>query len=879
MKPSKLFIKENEKPQVAISVRNLVEFLMRSGDIDDRRSGGVDSLTAMEAGAKIHKRIQKSEGSFYHAEVGLSFVMSYDEFDFAIEGRADGLIYDEDEDGNIVGLGPDGGPVKDYEPDVYRNVVVDEIKGMYADVMSFTEPIPVHEAQAKCYAYIFANDNHLSEIDVRLTYVNIETDEMKQLVSTYTFEELSDWFYELIEAYHPWAKYQYEHRKNRNASIQGLPFPYEYRPGQKKLVTDVYRCIASENNLFIQAPTGTGKTIATMYPAVMAMGQEMCERIFYLSAKTATASVAKETVSLLREGGFCGKCVQITAKDKACVLDERACNPDDCECARGHLDRINDALFDVLTNETVITREIIAQYAKKHMVCPFELSLDVSSWMDIIICDYNYVFDPNVYLKRFFADGRPGENIFLIDEAHNMVDRAREMYSETIAKEDVLYVKSFVKDYSKKTAGALDKLNKLLLGYKKEYESAKKDAELGYENGFNYSVRTGNNSTHGGVGAFIRIPDIDAMIYAVSNVYMYFEELLAKNIKFGEHQDDFMDMFFKVRNFMNILEGYDTQHYVTYCDINDEKNFCFHLYCVDPSAQLQTRLDMSRSAIYFSATLLPINYYKSLLTTEQNAYAIYADSVFDTHNRLLFIGNDVSSKYNRRGHDEYRKFADYVKSITRRRKGNYMVFCPSYAFIENVAELLVQDIDNPFADLPDDLPFGCENTTDDQELTSPSSPKILIQSRNMNEYEREAFLKEFSYERSSGMIAFCTLGGIFSEGIDLTEDKLIGVIVVGAGLPQVCQERQIMSDFFEENGRNGFEFAYLYPGINKVIQAAGRLIRTDKDKGVIALLDERFLLRSYKNCFPREWSDAKSIGIVECADAVDEFWNKIDETS
>lgn len=828
MKPSKLIIKENMKPQIAISVRNLVEFLMRAGDIDDRRSGGVDSLTAMEAGAKIHKKLQKAEGSFYHAEVGLSFIVSYEEFDFAVEGRADGIIYDEDDDKE-------------------NNVIIDEIKGMYADVMSFTEPIPVHEAQAKCYAFIVANENNLSAVDVRLTYVNIETEEVQRLVNTYTFEELSDWFYGIVDEYQPWARYQYEHRKNRNSSIQGLPFPYEYRPGQKKLVTDVYRCISGENNLFIQAPTGTGKTIATMYPAVMAMGQDLCERIFYLSAKTATATVAKETVSLLRDKGFCGKCVQITAKDKACVLDERACNPDDCERARGHLDRINEALFDVLTNEAVITREIIAEYADKHRVCPFELSLDVSSWMDVIICDYNYVFDPNVYLKRFFADGRPGENIFLIDEAHNMVDRAREMYSETISKEDVLYVKGFVKDFSKKTASALDKLNKLLLGYKKEYEAAKKDAALGYENGF-------------GSTGFIRIPDIDAMIYAVSNVYMYFEELLAKNIKFGEHQDDFMDMFFKVRNFINILEGYDTEHYVTYCDVDEEKKFCFHLYCVDPSLQLQSRLDMSRSAIYFSATLLPINYYKALLTTEKEAYAIYANSVFDTNKRLLFIGNDVSSRYNRRGHEEYRKFADYIKRITRQKTGNYMVFCPSYAFIDSISELLMQDVDNPFMG-----DFSEEAT---------NSPKLLIQSRNMNESERETFLNEFSYEHENGMIAFCTLGGIFSEGIDLTEDKLIGVIVVGAGLPQVCQERQIMSEFFEENGRNGFEYAYLYPGINKVIQAAGRLIRTDKDRGVIALLDERFLQSSYKNCFPREWEDVKTMSLTgeQVEAAVADFW-------
>jgi Rad3-related DNA helicase len=552
----------------------------------------------------------------------------------------------------------------------------------------------------------------------------------------------------------------------------------------------------------------------------MALGQNLAERIFYLTAKTATALAARDAFSLLVENGYEGRTIMLTAKEKMCLCDETDCNPDNCPYARGHFDRVNDVIYEIITKETVITRDVILGYAQEYVVCPFELALDVSTWCDGIICDYNYVFDPNVYLKRFFSESRGGEHIFLIDEAHNMVDRAREMYSETLIKEEILSIKRYAKPVSKKLTNALEKCNRIMLELKRECD---------------------NDITV--------LEDIDILINACDNLQMIFEQLFKKEVKFGIYQDEVLDFYFRLRNFTALAYQQDKEHYRIYCDFDSDKNFNLHLYCVDPSAQLQQRLNMARSTVYFSATLLPIDYYKDLLCDITDVYAIYVDSVFDPKNRLLLLGTDVTSKYTRRGADEYVKFAKYIQSIVNSKQGNYMVFGPSYKFLE--------DIHNEYESLGDDV-------------------EILMQQQNMTEQEREDFLLEFEKKRNRSMVAFCTLGGIFSEGIDLVGGKLIGSIILGAGLPQVGNERSLMSDFFDESGKNGFEYAYLYPGMNKVIQAAGRLIRTKDDVGVIALLDERFRFGSYRKTFPREWSDADFTTLDQVSLKLTNFWHKKD---
>lgn len=781
-----------KKTQLHISVRNLVEFIFREGDIDNRSSRAM-SADAMMEGTRIHRKIQSSMGKEYQAEVPLSLVVEGDLYELTVEGRADGIFT---EDGKCF---------------------VDEIKGMYRRVELFEKPVFVHRAQAMCYAYIFALQNNMEMIGIQMTYCNLETEQTKYFREEFSFEEIKKWFDDLMEEYGKWATFQCEMKNQRQASIKELDFPFEYRPGQKKLVSDVYRTIMRQKLLFMQAPTGVGKTISTIFPAVKAVGEELADRIFYLTAKTITATVAKETFALLEKNGYRAKTIQITAKEKLCPCDEMDCNPVTCPYANGHFDRVNDAVFDLLHRCEMIERDDILSQADRYTVCPFELCLDTASWCDNIICDYNYVFDPNVYLKRFFQEGIKGDYIFLIDEAHNMVERSRQMYSAQIYKEDFLTVKRIMKEHSRSIEKALEKCNKILLGMKRECE--------------NYTVY----DTFGN------------MVFSFMRLMTLLDEFLQKANEFPGKKD-VMDFYFELRNFLNIYDLVD-EHYVMYSELEADGRFMLKLFCVDPSLNIQKRLDKGKSAVFFSATFLPVNYYKSLLSTKKDNYAIYADSTFDSKKRLLAMATDVSTRYTRRSRSEYERIAGYINVVVTQKTGNYMVFFPSYKMMNDVADIYR------------------EKYADETEL--------MIQKNNMSEAEREEFLDRFSEESDRTLVAFGIMGGIFGEGIDLKNDRLIGAIVVGTGLPQISNERTILKDYYDAENGCGFDYAFRYPGINKVLQAAGRVIRTTEDTGVILLLDERFWQREYDLLYPREWSDRKPCNIANVGKLVADFWEQI----
>lgn len=781
-----------KKTQLHISVRNLVEFIFREGDIDNRSSRAM-SADAMMEGTRIHRKIQSSMGKEYQAEVPLSLVVEGDLYELTVEGRADGIFT---EDGKCF---------------------VDEIKGMYRRVELFEKPVFVHRAQVMCYAYIFALQNNMETIGIQMTYCNLETEQTKYFREEFSFEEIKKWFDDLMEEYGKWATFQCEMKNKRQASIKELNFPFEYRTGQKKLVSDVYRTIMRQKLLFMQAPTGVGKTISTIFPAVKAVGEELADRIFYLTAKTITATVAKETFALLEKNGYRAKTIQITAKEKLCPCDEMECNPVTCPYAKGHFDRVNDAVFDLLHRCEMIERDDILSQADRYTVCPFELCLDTASWCDNIICDYNYVFDPNVYLKRFFQEGIKGDYIFLIDEAHNMVERSRQMYSAQIYKEDFLTVKRIMKEHSRSIEKALEKCNKILLGMKRECE--------------NYTVY----DTFGN------------MVFSFMRLMTLLDEFLQKANEFPGKKD-VMDFYFELRNFLNIYDLVD-EHYVMYSELEADGRFMLKLFCVDPSLNIQKRLDKGRSAVFFSATFLPVNYYKSLLSTKKDNYAIYADSTFDSKKRLLAMATDVSTRYTRRSRSEYERIAGYINAVVTQKTGNYMVFFPSYKMMNDVADIY------------------CEKYADETEL--------MLQKNNMSETEREEFLDRFSEETDRTLVAFGIMGGIFGEGIDLKNDRLIGAIVVGTGLPQISNERTILKDYYDAENGCGFDYAFRYPGINKVLQAAGRVIRTTEDTGVILLLDERFWQREYDLLYPREWSDRKPCNIANVGKLVADFWEQI----
>ena len=780
-----------EREQIRISVRNLVEFILRSGDIDNRRAS-LDTMEAMQAGSRLHRKIQKKMGSTYHAEVPLNIIIEEENYELGIWGRADGIIIEE-------------------------TVTIDEIKGVYLSLDLLEEPIKVHLAQAKCYAYIYGIQNDLQKINVQMTYGNLDTGDLKYFSYEYSIQQLQEWFSDLILKYKKWADFQYEWRKKRQASIKELAFPFPYREGQKELAAGVYRTIARKKNLFIQAPTGVGKTISTLYPAIKAVGEGLGDKIFYLTAKTVTANVAKETLGILCEKGYQAKSVQITAKEKLCPCEEAECNPVSCPYAKGHFDRVNDAVYDLLQKENNMTREVLLAHAKEYQVCPFEMCLDTATWADNIICDYNYVFDPNVYLKRFFADGIKGDYIFLVDEAHNLVERGREMYSAALVKEDILAVRKIMKPRSSAIEKELGKCNKLMLEYKRECE--------------NYQI-------------YESIPNL---IFSCMRLAAKIEEYMQKNPEFPG-RDVVLDFYFELRNFLNIYERVD-EHYVIYGQHDEEGRFVIKLFCVDPSFNLQECLDKGNATIFFSATLLPVQYYKELLTNKTDNYAVYAKTTFSQDKRLLLIGNDVSSKYTRRTPEEYGRIADYIYHTIKKKKGNYMVFFPSYLFLKKVHEAF--------------------------ELRTDETITCICQESGMREEEREAFLEAFQGEKEESLVAFCVMGGIFGEGIDLKREQLIGAIIVGTGLPQISNEREILKEYYDKKEGMGFDYAYRYPGMNKVLQAAGRVIRTAEDVGIIELLDERFLQNDYQRLFPREWEQRSVCQLSNLEEKLTTFWEEM----
>ena len=780
-----------EKRIIKISVRNLVEFVMRGGDLDNRRTGG-SQKEAMQEGSRIHRKIQKRMGADYRAEVSMKHRVEEENYEILVEGRADGVI--ENTEG----------------------VTIDEIKGIYQDLYRLEEPNQVHLAQAMCYGYFYCFDHGKPSAVIQITYCNLETEDIRRFQVDKTFEELKVWFEGLIHEYIKWADYLYHHGLRRDESIRMLQFPYPYRGGQRELAVSVYRTIERESRLFIQAPTGIGKTLSTVFPAVKAMGEGKGDKLFYLTAKTITRSVAEEALAILYDHDLYFNAVTITAKEKLCFLEKTECNPDACPYARGHFDRVNDGVFEIIHKEKLITREKVLEYAGQFQVCPFEFCLDISNWVDAVICDYNYVFDPNVRLKRYFSEGAAGDYIFLVDEAHNLVDRSREMFSADLRKEDLLAVRKLVKGRWDQVTKALDRCNKIMLEMKRECET------------------------------YRLYPEVNHLVLPVMTLHAEIETLLEKEPDFPD-RDEILDFYFMLRNFIGIHDRVD-ENYRIYTEFEQDGSFVLRLFCVNPAKNLKESLDKGRSTVFFSATLLPIRYYKELLSGEQQDYAVYAHSPFAEANRQLLIGSDVSSRYTRRNRREYEKIAGYLKAMTEARTGNYIAFFPSYQYLYEVAAVLA-------ASQPD---LYC-----------------LVQDARMTEQERDAFLAEFDSERPVSMLALCVMGGIFSEGIDLKEERLIGTAIIGTGLPMVCTRQEILKEYFDERGENGFDYAYQYPGMNKVMQAAGRVIRTHRDRGVILLLDERFLKPDYQELFPREWSEYGVVRQGNVREWMERFWEGV----
>ncbi|HKM02041.1 MAG TPA: ATP-dependent DNA helicase [Sedimentibacter sp.] len=757
---------------IKLSVRELVEFVYKSGDINVKNLS-VDR--AME-GIKAHKILQSQMGDNYHKEFYLKNESVLNDIMFVIEGRADGVINENDE------------------------ITIDEIKSTYTNLdLIDDEYNSAHTAQAKCYAYMYGLLNNSEKLNVQLRYYNIDSKETKTIKHTFTIEELKTFFYNLLDTYIDWAETIINLRKERNKTIEELKFPFDkYRKGQRDFSVGVYQTIKSGKKLFAQAPTGVGKTVSVLFPAIKSL-YEKNSKIFYLTAKSSTKSIAFNTIKIMHDKGLKLRTIIITAKEKICFMEETKCEPEYCPYAKGYYDKLNIPLRETIKNDCLYTREFIEELGRKHELCPFELSLDLAYMSDIVICDYNYYFDPRVALQREDVFNKD-KDILLIDEAHNLEDRTRNMYSPAIVKEEFYEVYKMMKA-EKSLSKELFNINKKFIDIKKSLKEAK---------------------------ILEKPPDdlINALRKFVVKAEKYFSEL--KNEK---APDEFTDIYFKSSFFIKISEIAD-DNFCYYADLAGDKTMV-KLFLIDTSNVLKEIEKNALSSIFFSATLTPLKYFRYILGGDEDDYILKIKSPFDIENLNLMITADISMKYTQRDLN-IEKACQYINALITEKKGNYMIFFPSYFFMNKVYSTY--------------------------ESLYPTS-NILLQNQGISEEEQQDIINSFINERN--VVLFTVVGGIFSEGIDLPLEKLIGAVIIGTGIPQISFERNIIKGFFDDKMNSGYDFAYKYPGFNKILQSAGRVIRTENDKGTVLLIDSRLCQYTYLKLFPDHWRHFKKIKSVE----------------
>ncbi|MCA0971176.1 ATP-dependent DNA helicase [Halobacillus litoralis] len=752
---------------MTISVRDLMSYIYRAGHIDNR----FRSNTTLVEGTAIHQDVQKMYEEGDEKEVALEHTFTREQLTLRLQGRCDGLLQS------------DHGPV------------IDEIKSTARDLDELDEDSdPVYWAQAKGYAFIYADREDLEEIQVQLTYVQKQSKEKKRFLKTFSKEALTSFIDECIDQYMSYARIILHIREQKQHSIPDLSFPFpSYREGQRKLAGSVYRTIQEKRDLFAQAPTGIGKTISTLFPAVKAMDLEGMEKIYYLTAKTITRTTAEEALQFMGDKGLVLRSVTLTAKDKICFQDETICQPDYCEFADGYYDRINEALVDILMNETLLSRPVIESYAKKHKVCPFEFSLDLTNEADVIIGDYNYIYDPKVSLRRLLPDQKK-KTTLLVDESHNLVERAREMYSAHLPEREFLILSE---------------------DWEYENERLSKAAEAIYKD-------------------LVRLRGEASESFVVEDLQGEWEESLERFLEQAERQlqsepvDDqsehLLDVYFTAQSFLRILELVD-EHFKVIGDIS-QGEFNVKLFCLDPSHVLSETTKAFRSSVFFSATLSPFGYYKDMLGGKKDDYILQLPSPYDSSQIDLVVA-PLSTRYKTREQTAGR-LAGLLYEQVKKQKGNYLFFFPSYHYMD----LVYQHFKQYEAD-------------------------VAVQEQGMDEDRREDFLSQFV--PGGELVGFAVLGGIFSEGVDLRGDRLNGVAVVGIGLAPRSLEKELIKDYFQEKGRNGYDYAYVYPGMNKVLQAGGRLIRSESDQGSIQLIDDRFLTPRYTTLLPEDWGDYRIV--------------------
>ncbi|PYY29349.1 helicase C-terminal domain-containing protein [Paenibacillus illinoisensis] len=766
---------------IRISVRPLVEYVYRSGSIRP----GFRSNASMQEGTRIHQRVQKEYTEEDLKEVVLEAEIRHGDLVYVVEGRCDGLIRLEGQ------------------------LTVDEIKSTAGNLDDLGDGLPVHWAQAIMYAYMYAVQHDEPRMQVQLTYVQTVNSQERRYRRMLEREELEQFAAEVIAGYAPYAEMIAAYEEKRDVTVKELPFPFrKYREGQRKLAGAVYQTIREGKGLMAKAPTGIGKTMSVLFPAVKAIGEGEASRLFYLTARTTTRVAAEEAFARMQAEGLNMHVISLTAKDKICFKEEEACDTGQCGMCEGYYDRINGAVLDMLEHETLMTRPVIEQYARKHRVCPFEFSLDAAYAADAVICDYNYIFDPRISLKRMLEEQKR-KTVLLVDEAHNLVDRGRMMFSAELEKAVFLDVKREFKTLGSSVAAA-----KAITDHAGAIDK--------------YLITLRKNG--GEEGKLLQQEAPEELIELLEPFVMVAEQNLVEGGSGNAETDQLLlDAYFTAQNFLRIAKLYD-ERFVTYAEcVRSEVRV--KLFCLDPSVLLRQTAKGFRSIIHFSATLSPLGYYRDMLGAEEEDYTLRIPSPFQREQldvRLL----PLSIRYKDRQRSRQPIANMLHQLVSEWPRSNLLVFFPSYPYMREVYETYMQ---------------------------LPGEADTVMQEQGMNELEREAFLNAFQPHPVRTRLVFAVMGGVFSEGVDLPGDRLNGVVVVGAGLPQIGLENNVLRDYFDRSGRNGFNYAYVFPGMNKVLQAGGRLIRTEEDTGVLVLVDDRFTQEPYRSLLPEEWLDYKRI--------------------
>jgi DNA excision repair protein ERCC-2 len=778
----------NKMVNICISVRALVEHLLRRGDL----SANFDfaSRTSLFASNHTHQKIQKSRPQPYGTEIPVFYHIDNERIALDIQGRIDGLYQMAD------------------------SVVIEEIKTTRKDLDDFIKQNnSLHWAQVKVYAAIYAIDNNLDHILTQLTYGHIETGEVRTYFQEYSTDELRMFFIQILEQYFQWTEKIEDWHEERDRSIISSEFPFEsFRRGQLQMVKDVSAIIEQKEQIIIQAPTGIGKTAAVLYPAINAVAEGHIQKIFYLTCRTTGRLIAEKTLGEMKRNGLRIKFVTLTAKEKICFNPDKNCIPDECDFARGYYDRIAAARESLFLEDT-FTADTIEEIARAHKICPFEFSLDMALWMDCIICDLNYVFDPRVYLKRFFLENAI-DCTFLVDEAHNLVDRSREMYSAKIDKLDFSRLRRLLKNKNSELYRTAGDISQIMLEMKKM---------IGEEDRAWQEERP------------------DELLQPLRNLIIRLEHWISSHQGTPQTQE-MLDFYFAVNWFLKVSELYD-KNYGT-CFEKTSQNLSVKLFCVDPSDRLRETIDRADSSVFFSATITPMTYFSRILGLQESVEKRILPSPFPRENLCILVSDTVSILYKHRTQTK-EALVKTLGAMAEAKMGNYMVYFPSYEYLGMVHPLY--------------------------EAAFPHH-MLLVQTHEMSEADRVDFLQNFPEENDRTLVGFVVMGGIFGEGIDLVGDRLSGAAIVGVGLPGISLEREMIRHHFEEAQMPGFDYAYRFPGLIRVFQAAGRVIRTEKDRGTILLIDTRYSHPRYRELFPQEWQVRRVHNHEQISQILAEFW-------